>query len=183
MTSNATEENAADLVHESPIVPDNDIPGDVEQKPARHLELTEEERRIERRVRRKIDLRIMPVVILVFLMNYIDRNNYAAARLQGLEADLHLVGNEYQTGLSVLFVGYILSQIFSNLLLNFCGRPSLFLGFFTGLWGLISALTALVQNYQGLVACRFFLGLVESPFFAGVMFYLSKWYVSRMRKC
>ena len=70
-------------------------------------ELTEEEQALTKKLRKKIDLMIMPLVILVYLMNYIDRNNYAAARLQGLEDDLGLVGDEYQTGLSILFVGYV----------------------------------------------------------------------------
>lgn len=108
--------------------------------------------------------------------NYIDRNNYAAARLQGLEDDLGLTGEQYQTGLSILFVGYILGQVPSNLVLNHLGRPSLYLGFFTTAWGLVSALTSLVNSYAGIVICRFVLGIVEAPFFAGVLFYLSKWY-------
>ena len=89
--------------------------------------LSEEELLVEKKLKRKIDSLIMPLVILVsrwkksmcfpsvlltdlgqvYLMNYIDRNNYAAARLQGLEKDLHLVVNQYQTGLSILFVGYV----------------------------------------------------------------------------
>ena len=103
-------------------------------------------------------------------------NNYAAAKLQGLIEDLHLVGDQYQTGLSILFVGYILMQVPSNLLLNYAGRPSWYLGFFTIAWGLVSACTSQVTNYGGIVACRFILGIVEAPFFAGVLFYLSKWY-------
>lgn len=139
-------------------------------------QLTEDELVLETKLRRKIDALIMPLVILVYLMNYIDRNNYAAARLQGLEKDLGLVGDQYQTGLSILFVGYILMQVPSNLLLNYAGRPSLYLGFFVIAWGLVSALTSQVHNYSEIVACRFILGLVEAPFFAGVLFYLSKWY-------
>ena len=53
-------------------------------------------------------------------MNYIDRNNYAAARLQGLEKDLGLVGDQYQTGLSILFVGYVSVSIPKTL----CGLMS-----------------------------------------------------------
>lgn len=106
----------------------------------------------------------------------IDRNNYAAARLQGLEEDLGLVGNQYQVGLSILFVGYVLMQVPSNLLLNYMGRPSLYLGFFTVAWGLVSLLTSQCVNYGGIVACRFILGIVEAPFFSGTLFYLSKWY-------
>ncbi|KAF2712820.1 permease of the major facilitator superfamily [Pleomassaria siparia CBS 279.74] len=146
---------------------------------AHHGQLTEEELQIEKRLRKMIDIRIMPLVIMVYLMNYVDRNNYAAARLQGLVTDLGLVGDQYQIGLSILFVGYILMQVPSNLLLNYAGRPSWYLGSFTIVWGLISALTSQVKNFAGIVACRFLLGIVEAPFFAGVLFYLSKWYTKQ----
>ncbi|KAJ5084878.1 hypothetical protein NUU61_009457 [Penicillium alfredii] len=142
-------------------------------------ELTPEEKAIERKLRWRIDALIMPLVILVYLLNYIDRNNYAAAKLQGLKEDLSINETQYQTGLSVLFVAYILMQVPSNLLLNYMGRPSLYIGFFVCAWGLVSALTSQVKNYGGIVACRFLLGLVEAPFFAGVLYYLSKWYTKR----
>ncbi|XHF98544.1 hypothetical protein AWENTII_002093 [Aspergillus wentii] len=138
--------------------------------------LSEEEQVVAKKLVRRIDLLIMPLVILVYLMNYIDRNNYAAARLQGLETDLNLQGNQYQTGLAILFVSYLLTQVPSNLFLNYCGRPSLYLGFFVTAWGLVSVLTSQVKGYGGIVACRFILGLVEAPFFSGALFYLSKWY-------
>ncbi|KAL4963988.1 putative MFS transporter [Aspergillus stella-maris] len=141
--------------------------------------LSPEELVIEKKLRRRVDAIIMPLVILVYLMNYIDRNNYAAAKLQGMPEDLGLVGDQYQTGLSILFVGYILMQVPSNLLLNYMGRPSLYLGFFIVAWGLVSALTSQCTNYGGIVAARFILGLVEAPFFAGVLFYLSKWYTKK----
>lgn len=57
-------------------------------------------------------------------------NNYAAARLQGLEDDLNMTPEQYQIGLSTLFVGYVLMQVPSNALLNYAGRPSLYIGFF-----------------------------------------------------
>lgn len=88
------------------------------------------------------------------------RNNYPAARLQGLQEDLNLTDSQYQTGLSILFVSYILMQVPSNMLLNYIGRPSLYLGFFTVMWGLVSALTCLVKSFSHIIACRFFLGLV-----------------------
>ncbi|CZR69881.1 probable permease of the major facilitator superfamily [Phialocephala subalpina] len=165
---------------------DNNIPTDEEEVAGKatitHVEaeqqaaLSEEEKIIEKQLRRKIDLLIMPVVIIVYLMNYIDRNNYAAARLQGLEKDLHLSSEQYQVALSMFFVAYILMQVPSNLLLNYAGRPAFYLGFFITAWGLVSALTSLVTNYRQIVALRFLLGFVEAPFFAGVLFYLSKWY-------
>ncbi|RMD40808.1 hypothetical protein DV735_g4348, partial [Chaetothyriales sp. CBS 134920] len=141
--------------------------------------LTEEELAVQKKLMRKIDSLIMPLVVLVYLMNYIDRNNYAAARLQGLEEDLNLSDAQYQTGLSLLFVGYVLAQVPSNLLLNYFGRPSLYLGFFIVAWGLVSAVTSQVKSFGSLLACRLILGLVEAPFFPGVLFYLSKWYTKK----
>lgn len=142
------------------IIHDHDVfDHDVSREDAMHFgKLTVEELAIEKKLRRKIDFLIMPLVMLVYLMNYIDRNNYAAARLQGLEEDLNLVGNQYQVGLSILFVGYTLMQVPSNLLLNFSGKPSWFLGFWIIAWGLVSTLTSQVHNYGEIVACRFILG-------------------------
>lgn len=65
-----------------------------------------------------------------------------------------------KAGLSILFVGYILGQVPSNLLLNHFGRPSLYLSFFTIAWGLVSAMTCLCHNFAGIVVCRFILGIV-----------------------
>jgi MFS family permease len=92
--------------------------------------------------------------------NHKNRNNYAAAKLQGLEKDLGLTPVQYETGLSVLFVGYILMQVPSNMMLNYIGRPSLYLGFWVCAWGLVSALTSQVKGYGSIVACRFILGFV-----------------------
>lgn len=140
---------------------DHDVMGNtnITREEAMHLgTLTAEEKAVEKKLRRKIDSLIMPMVMTVYLLNYIDRNNYAAARLQGLEDDLGLVGNQYQVGLSILFVGYTLMQVPSNLLLNFSGRPSWYLGFWIIAWGLVSTLTSQVHNYGEIVACRFLLG-------------------------
>lgn len=78
-----------------------------------------------------------------------------------------------------LIYNQVLMQVPSNAVMNHVGRPSLYLGFFTAAWGLVSLLTSQVHNFGGIVACRFILGIVEAPFFAGVLFYLSKWYTKR----
>lgn len=70
--------------------------------------LTPEERQdLERRLKRKIDTRLLPAVIVMYILNYIDRNNIAAAKLAGLEKDLGLSSVEYSTAVSILFVGYV----------------------------------------------------------------------------
>jgi hypothetical protein len=87
----------------------------------------EERERLEKLLKRKLDYRILPAIIIMYIMNYIDRNNIAAARLAGLERDLHLSSTEFQTSVSILFVGYLLMQIPSNLFLNKFGKPAIYL--------------------------------------------------------
>jgi len=113
---------------------------------------------------------------LMYIMNYLDRNNIAAARLQGLEEDLKLKGVEFQTSVSILFVGYLLMQVPSNLFLNKIGKPAIYLPICMVVWGVISAATAACQNFGGLIACRFMLGFVEAAYFPGCLYYLSCWY-------
>ncbi|KAF2744103.1 pantothenate transporter liz1 [Sporormia fimetaria CBS 119925] len=133
----------------------------------------------EKKMRRKIDIRLMPMVILMYIMNYLDRNNIAAVRLAGLQDELNLSSTQYQTTISILFVGYILMQIPSNLFLNKTGRPAIYLPSCMVVWGIISGATAACQNFGGLVACRFFLGFVEAAYFPGCLFYLSSWYTRK----
>ena len=149
----------------------------------------DERARLERALVRKIDLRLLPMIILMYIMNYLDRNNIASARLAGLEADLNLVGTQYQTCVSILFVGYLLMQgtvfiggvdgslefissyviVPSNLFLNKIGKPALYLPTVMIVWGIISGLTAACQTFGGLLAVRFFLGFVEAAYFVCYM--------------
>ncbi|KAL8767204.1 MAG: hypothetical protein Q9209_006209 [Squamulea sp. 1 TL-2023] len=150
------------------------------EAPALVRDLTPEERaRLEKALVKKIDLRLLPMLILMYLMNYLDRNNIAAARLAGLEEELELTGTQYLTCVSILFVGYILMQVPSNLFLNKIGRPSLYLPTCMVIWGVISAATAAAESFGGLVAIRFFLGFVEAAYFPGCLFFLSSWYTRK----
>jgi MFS family permease len=87
--------------------------------------------------------------------------------------------NDYQTTVSILFVGYILMQVPSNLILNKTGKPALFLPICMIIWGVISGATGACQNFGGLLACRFFLGFIEAVYFPGCLFYLSSWYTRK----
>ena len=78
----------------------------------------------EKALVRKMDVRIFPIMIILFILNFIDRNNFANARLKGLEEDLNLSDVEYQTCISILLVGYVAMQIPSNMVLNKLTRPS-----------------------------------------------------------
>ncbi|KAL9008582.1 MAG: hypothetical protein Q9173_006311 [Seirophora scorigena] len=139
----------------------------------------EERARLETALVKKIDLRLLPMLILMYLMNYLDRNNIAAARLAGLEEELELTGTQYLTAVSILFVGYILMQVPSNLFLNKIGKPAIYLSSCMVVWGVISAATAAANTFGGLLAIRFFLGFVEAAYFPGCLFFLSSWYTRK----
>ncbi|KIM96487.1 hypothetical protein OIDMADRAFT_33131 [Oidiodendron maius Zn] len=158
----------------------DNMPDKTSREPEIIRNLSPEEReRLETSLRRKIDLRLMPMVVTMYILNYLDRNNIAAARLAGLEKDLHLHGNQFQVSVSILFVGYLLMQVPSNLVLNKLGKPSLYLPTCMIIWGVISGATAASQTYGGLLACRFILGFIEAAYFPGCLYYLSAWYTRK----
>ncbi|KAI0722220.1 MFS general substrate transporter [Cerioporus squamosus] len=135
----------------------------------------EARKKLEKKLLRKLDAR-MSILIVIYILNYIDRNNASAARLRGFEEDLGLKGQEFNTLLSILYVGYILMQIPSNMFLNYIGKPSIYLPCCMIVWGMISTLTGITNNFIGALLTRFFLGFVEAAFFPGALFLLSKWY-------
>jgi MFS family permease len=162
------------------VIANADKPNAQKEAPASVATLTPEERtKAEKALVRKIDIRLLPMIILMYILNYLDRNNIASARLAGLEEDLGLVGNQFATCVSILFVGYLLMQIPSNLMLNKFGKPALYLPAAMVLWGIISTATAAASSYAGLVVIRFFLGFVEAAYFPGCLYFLSAWYTRK----
>ncbi|KAL4877964.1 major facilitator superfamily domain-containing protein [Aspergillus karnatakaensis] len=142
--------------------------------------LTEEERNnLEKRLRRKLDIRLMPMLVLIYILNYLDRNAIAAAKLAGIEDELNLTSVQFQTCVSILFVGYILMQVPSNLFLNRIGKPAMYLPACMVVWGILCGASGAVQDYGGLLACRFLLGFVEAAYFPGCMATLSAWYTRK----
>ncbi|THW92632.1 MFS general substrate transporter [Aureobasidium pullulans] len=129
---------------------------------------------------RKLDFRIMPTLWAMYFLNYLDRNTIAQARLDNLESDLGLEGNQYNTCISILFVGYLLMQIPSNMIMS-TGKvpPSTYMGVCMMVWAVVSACTALVHDYKGLVLVRFFLGIAEAPYYPGALFKLSLFYTRK----
>ncbi|KAF7332784.1 Tartrate transporter [Mycena kentingensis (nom. inval.)] len=79
---------------------------------------------LERKLVRKLDMRLLPTIILIVIVTYIDRNGITTARRKGLEADLGLTGPRYSVVLSVLFASQVPFQIPSDKILNYISRPS-----------------------------------------------------------
>ncbi|KAK5130110.1 hypothetical protein LTR08_002450 [Meristemomyces frigidus] len=145
--------------------------------PASLVGLSEDELRIlGSKTTRKMDLLIMPALVTMYILNYLDRQNIAASKLANITVDLNMTVQQYNTAVSVLFAGYILMQVPSNLIVSKIKNPALYICSAVMVWGVISACTAAVSSYGGLLACRFMLGFVEAVFFPGAFYYLSMFY-------
>ena len=127
---------------------------------------------------KKLDCWIMPTLWIMYWLNYLDRNAIALARLNDLEEDLNLQGSQYQTCVSILFVGYLLGQIPSNMFLTRT-KPSYYMAGCMALWAVVSSLTALSTNFTGLLLTRFFLGVTEAPYYPGALYMLSIFYTRK----
>jgi MFS family permease len=133
----------------------------------------------ERRVFAKIGWRLMPILILAYIFNYLDRNNVGFAGLTMNQA-IGLTATEFGFGAGVFFVGYCLLEIPSNIALYRVGAR-VWLSRIMISWGLVSAATALAVGPNSFYALRLLLGATEAGFFPGVAFYLGTWFPAQYR--
>lgn len=124
-------------------------------------------RQTEKRLVRVLDMTLLPTLWILYLNNYLDRTNIAQARLNTINEDLGLTGDDYNTAVAVLTVGYMLAQLPSNMLLTRV-RPGIYLPVTAIVWSAVSAATAGTTSPQTLFVVRFFLGILEAPLFPGV---------------
>ncbi|KAF6795894.1 major facilitator superfamily transporter [Colletotrichum sojae] len=116
-------------------------------------------------------------MFLAHLLFFLDKGNIALARINGLEQDLGLVGNQFNTSLALFFILNILFNIPGNLAVRRVGGavwlPSLIVA-----WGLVTICSGFITNFIGLCITRVFLGLTESSFLGGVLIYLGFFYTA-----
>ncbi|ETN39865.1 uncharacterized protein HMPREF1541_06091 [Cyphellophora europaea CBS 101466] len=129
----------------------------------------------EKSLLRKLDYKLLPALTLLYLLSFLDRSNVGNARIEGLTADLHMTGNEYLSGLTLFFVGYVIVEVPCQVILKLW-TPRMWLPTLTLAWGVVSTLMGVTQNKAGFFAVRFFLGVSESGLFPGIVYYLSLWY-------
>lgn len=135
----------------------------------------EEDPARERSITWKTDIHILPWIFTLWLLAFIDRSNIGNAKLDGLEDDLELTGNEFNVALTVFYVLYILLDIPSNWLLKIVGGGR-YLPLLAMAWGIVGTCMGAVKSYGGLVAARLFLGACEGGMFGGIILYLSMFY-------
>ena len=109
----------------------------------------------------KIDIRLVPMLLWLYLITYIDKVNIGNAKIEGLLPSLNMAGNDYNVALAIFFIPYVLAEVPSNMLMELCKHPSWYLGGMVMTWGIIMLCTGFIQNFGELVAIRFLLGLFE----------------------
>jgi MFS family permease len=131
---------------------------------------------VDRKATRKIDILLMPTLMALYVLNYLDRQNVSTAKIGGLTVDLNMSESQFATCVAVLFAGYISLQVPSNMMAGRVSKPSLYICCWCAMWGTVSACTGAVQSFEGLVVCRLMLGFTEAAFFPGAIYLLSLFY-------
>jgi D-galactonate transporter len=127
----------------------------------------------------KISWRILPFLMLCYVIAFLDRINIGYAQLQ-MKQTLTFSDATYGFGAGIFFIGYFLFEVPSNLLLERIGvRKTLLRIMFT--WGIVSTAMAFVQTPMQFYIARFLLGVLEAGFFPGIILYLTYWYPSARR--
>ena len=121
-----------------------------------------------------VNWRVLPFLAVCYLFAYLDRINIGFAKLQ-MQHDLALSDAAYGLGAGIFFLGYVLFEVPSNLLLARIGARKT-LSRILILWGLTSAAMLLVSNVETFYALRFLLGVFEAGFAPGMIYYLTQWY-------
>ncbi|WOP19096.1 MFS transporter [Raineyella sp. LH-20] len=127
----------------------------------------------------RITRRIVPFVMVLYTVAYVDRSVIGFAKLQ-MAADVHISDAAYGLGAGLFFLGYFLFEVPSNWVLPRVGARKWFTRILVT-WGLVTMATALTRNSASFYTLRFLLGVAEAGFYPGILFYLTQWYPQRHR--
>jgi MFS transporter, ACS family, tartrate transporter len=134
---------------------------------------------LEARVARKLGVRILPFVILLYFVSFLDRVNVGFAALS-MDAAIGLTPAMLGFGGGIFFIGYIAVQVPSNLLMMRIGAR-VWIARVVMAWGIVSAASAFVAGPHSFYVMRLLLGITEAGFFPGTLLYLSLWFPARQR--
>lgn len=128
---------------------------------------------------RKVFLRIIPLLMACFLIAYLDRINVGFAKLQ-MQSELKLSDTVYGLGAGIFFIGYLIFEVPSNILLARIGARKTITRIMI-CWGIVGALMSVISTANQFYILRFLLGAFEAGFFPGVIYYLTTWFPSTRR--
>lgn len=128
---------------------------------------------------RKVAWRIMPLLLICYVVSFVDRTNIGIAEVR-LHADLGFSEGVYGLAVGLYFVGFILFEVPSNMLLAKIGARKTLVRIMIA-WGVVTILTSLAATAPLFYGARFVLGVAEAGFFPGALFYLAQWFPSARR--
>ena len=128
---------------------------------------------------RKIWLRLIPFLFVCYVVSFLDRINIGFAQLQ-MKQDLGFSDAMYGLGAAVFYVGYVLCEVPSNMLLARFGARRTFTRIMV-LWGVASVAMMAVSSPAQFYTLRFLLGVFEAGFFPGIVLYLTYWFPAKRR--
>jgi len=128
---------------------------------------------------RKVAWRLIPLLLLCYVVAYLDRVNVGFAKLQMMD-QLGFSDTIYGLGAGMFFIGYFLFEVPSNIILHRVGAR-VWIGRIMISWGLISAAMMFVTTPMMFYVMRFLLGIAEAGFFPGIILYLTYWYPAERR--
>ena len=129
----------------------------------------------EKKLVRKMDSFVLLPIAFIFFWAFVDRINIGYAKLQGLTTDLKMTGTDFNVALLVQYAPFIFFEIPSNLIIKRV-RPSYWLAGLSLGWGFMTLGEGLVQNYNGFLILRFFLGIFEAGLVPGAVYLTSMYY-------
>jgi MFS transporter, ACS family, tartrate transporter len=138
-----------------------------------------EEEEIERDTMRKVSVRLIPFLFVLYLFNFLDRTNVALAGLQ-MNRDLHFSSTAFGLGAGIFFLGYSIFEIPSNIVLVRVGARR-WIARIMITWGIIAAAMMFVRTPIHFYALRLLLGIAEAGFFPGIVYYLTEWFPATHR--
>ncbi|EPE36526.1 MFS general substrate transporter [Glarea lozoyensis ATCC 20868] len=131
----------------------------------------------DRRLTTKLDLKVIPILGLLYLICFLDRTNIANARLAGLEKGLDMPKKGFNTALWIFYIPFVLAEVPSNIILALpYVKPNLWLGGMTFILGILSMCQGLTHSYEGLLALRFLMGIMEASLPAGAGLLIASYY-------
>jgi len=134
---------------------------------------------LQRRTIVKVSWRLLPLVVVAYLVAYIDRTNIAVAALT-MNKDLGFSASLYGIGAGIFFIGYALFEVPSNMILEKVGAR-MWIARIMITWGIVSGLMATVIGPISFLSLRFLLGVAEAGFFPGMILYFTYWFPARYR--
>jgi ACS family tartrate transporter-like MFS transporter len=134
---------------------------------------------LEQRTIKKVSWRLLPLIVIIYFVAYIDRTNVSFAALT-MNKDLGLSAYIFGWGAGIFFLGYFLFEVPSNIILEKTGAR-VWIARIMITWGIVSGAMAFVQGPVSFLVMRFLLGVAEAGFFPGMILYFTYWFPKAYR--